>query len=30
MRTKGLTEKEREFLMECLANGTNMPDDFRG
>jgi site-specific DNA-methyltransferase (adenine-specific)/adenine-specific DNA-methyltransferase len=29
MQIKGLSEKEREFLMECLANGTSIPDDFK-
>jgi site-specific DNA-methyltransferase (adenine-specific)/adenine-specific DNA-methyltransferase len=29
MRTRGLSEKEREFLMERLANGDPIPDDFR-
>ncbi|MDR0604187.1 MAG: site-specific DNA-methyltransferase [Bacteroidales bacterium] len=29
MQTKGLSEKEREFLMERLANGTSIPDDFK-
>jgi site-specific DNA-methyltransferase (adenine-specific)/adenine-specific DNA-methyltransferase len=29
MRTKGLSIEEREFLMECLANGKTIPDDFR-
>jgi site-specific DNA-methyltransferase (adenine-specific)/adenine-specific DNA-methyltransferase len=26
---KDITPQEREFLMECLAKGTNIPDDFQ-
>jgi len=26
---KDITIQEREFLMECLAKGTNIPDDFQ-
>jgi site-specific DNA-methyltransferase (adenine-specific)/adenine-specific DNA-methyltransferase len=26
---KDITTQEREFLMECLAKGTNIPDDFQ-
>jgi site-specific DNA-methyltransferase (adenine-specific)/adenine-specific DNA-methyltransferase len=29
MQAKGLSIEEREFLMECLANGKTIPDDFR-